>query len=59
VVILSDIEPDERPKPPVVENIQQLKRKEKSIYKPTDMWTSEDDLLFLKYCPSKRMKCFQ
>jgi hypothetical protein len=22
------------------------------------MWTSEDDLLFLKYCPSKRMKCF-
>lgn len=53
-----DIEPDKRPKPPVVENIQQLKRKEKSIYKPTDMWTSEDDLLFLKYCPSKRMKCF-
>jgi integrase len=53
-----DIEPDKRPKPQIVENIQQLKRKEKSIYKPTDMWTSEDDLLFLKYCPSKRMKCF-
>jgi hypothetical protein len=41
-----DLEPDKRPKPSVVENIQQLKRKEKSIYKPTDMWTSEDDLLF-------------
>jgi integrase/recombinase XerD len=54
----SDIEPAKRPKPPVVENIQQLKRKEKSIYNPTDMWTTEDDLLFLKYCPSKRMKCF-
>jgi integrase len=53
-----DLEPDKRPKPPVVENIRQLKCKEKSIYKPTDMWTSEDDLLFLKYCPSKRMKCF-
>jgi integrase len=53
-----DIEPDKRPKPPVVENIQQLKRREKSIYKPTDMWTSENDILFLKYCPSKRMKCF-
>jgi integrase len=53
-----EIEPDKRPKPPVVGNIQQLKRKEKSIYKPTDMWTPEDDLLFLKYCPSKRMKCF-
>lgn len=53
-----DIEPDKRPKPSVVENIQQLKRKEKSVYKPTDMWTSEDDSLFLRYCPSKRMKCF-
>jgi integrase len=53
-----DVEPDKRPKPSVVENIPQLKRKEKSIYKPTDLWTSEDDLLFLKYCPSKRMKCF-
>ncbi len=49
-----EIESDKRP----VENILQLKRKEKSIYKPTDLWTAEDDLLFLKYCPSKRMKCF-
>jgi integrase len=53
-----DIELDKRPKPLVVGNIQQLNRKEKSIYKPTDMWTPQDDLLFLKYCPSKRMKCF-
>jgi integrase len=53
-----DLEPDKRPKPPVVEDIQQLKRKEKSIYKPTDMWTTEDDLLFLKYCLTERMKCF-
>jgi hypothetical protein len=35
-----------------------LKRKETSIYKPTDLWTTEDDLLFLKFCPSKRMKCY-
>ncbi|MGC2426005.1 MAG: hypothetical protein WA421_03140 [Nitrososphaeraceae archaeon] len=53
-----NIEPDKRPKPKIMENIQQLKRKEKSIYKPTDLWTTEDDLLFLKYCPSKRNKCF-
>jgi hypothetical protein len=53
-----DIEPDKRPKPEVIENIPQLKRKEQSIYKPTDLWTAEDDLLFLKYCPSKRNKCF-
>jgi len=41
-----DLEPDKRIKPSQVENIRQLKRKEKSIYKPTDMWTSGDDLLF-------------
>jgi integrase/recombinase XerD len=52
------IEPSKRPKPDVIENILQLKRKETSIYKPTDLWTTEDDLLFLKYCPSKRMKCY-
>jgi integrase/recombinase XerD len=53
-----DIEPHKRVKPPVVENIFQLRRKEQSIYKPSDLWTREDDLLFLKYCPSKRDKCY-
>ena len=43
----------ERLKPSCVE-IPALKRKEKSVYKPSDMWTQEDDLLFLKYCPAKR-----
>jgi hypothetical protein len=31
-----DIEPEKRPKPSVIENIARLKRKEKSIYKPSD-----------------------
>ena len=53
-----DIEPDKRSKPAAIENIPQLKRKEKSIYKPSDLWTPQDDLLFLKYCPSKREKCY-
>jgi integrase len=53
-----DIEPTKRQKPHVIENIALLKRKEQSIYKPTDLWTKEDDLLFLKYCPSKRDKCY-
>ena len=53
-----DIERTKRPKPAVVDNIPELKRKEKSIYKPSDLWTPEDDLLFLKYCPSKRDKCY-
>ena len=38
-----DLEPDKRPKPEVIENISTLKRKEQSIYKPTDLWTEEDD----------------
>jgi integrase len=53
-----DIDPHKRVKPQVVENIFQLRRKEQSIYKPSDLWTVEDDLLFLKYCPSKRDKCY-
>ena len=54
MVILSRYEPDKRSKPVVIENIPKLKRKEKSIYKPSDLWTQQDDLLFLKYCPTKR-----
>jgi integrase len=53
-----DIESTKRPKPAVIENITLLKRKEKSIYKPSDLWTQQDDLLFLKFCPSKREKCY-
>jgi hypothetical protein len=34
-----DIERTKRPKPAVVDNIPELKRKEKSIYKPRDLWT--------------------
>jgi integrase len=53
-----DIEQKKRPKPSIIENIPQLKRKEKSIYKPTDLWTPEDDSLFLKYCPNARDRCY-
>ena len=52
------IEPDKRPKSDILENIPKLTRKEKSVYKPADLWTNEEDLLFLRYCPSKRMKCY-
>jgi integrase/recombinase XerD len=51
-------EVNQRPKPEVVQNIPQLKRKEVSIYKPSDLWTLEDDLVFLKYCPSARDRCY-
>jgi len=53
-----DMEPKERPKPDVILNIKRLGRKEKSTYKPSDMWAQEDDILFLKYCPSKRHRAY-
>ena len=53
-----DVEPGKRPKPTVMENIPQLKRKEQSAYKPTDIWSLQDNIIFLKYCPSKRDRCY-
>jgi integrase len=52
------IEHSKRPKPAVMENIVEQKRKEVSIYKPSDLWAPTEDLLFLKYCSSKRDKCY-
>ena len=53
-----NMEAKQRPKPELLQNLKHLKRKEKSTYKPTDLWTQEDDLLFLKYCTSKRDRCY-
>jgi hypothetical protein len=36
-----DIEPNKRSKPSMLDNIVQLRRKEKSIYKPSDLWTQQ------------------
>ncbi len=47
-----------RPKPSVMENIGKIKRREISTYKPTDLWTEEDDVLSYKYCPSSRDRCW-
>jgi integrase/recombinase XerD len=51
-------EPKNRKIPEVMRDIPQLKRKEQSIYKPDDLWSPEDDQLFLKYCPDKRIQCY-
>jgi integrase len=42
----------------MLDNIPKLRRKEVSIYNPSDLWTLEDDLLFLKWCPNKRDRCY-
>jgi hypothetical protein len=51
-----DIPPNRRPEPPIIQNIGRLKRREQTTYKPTDVWTLKDDVIFLKYCTSKREK---
>jgi len=51
-------EATKRPTPNVMRNIPILKRKEESIYKPDDLWTTEDDRMFLKYCSDKRIQCY-
>jgi site-specific recombinase XerD len=52
------IEPSKRSKPDVVANIPTLKRKEKSRYKPGDLWTKEEHNIFLQYCGNKRDRCY-
>ena len=58
VVYNTDKCPSTRQTPEFMKQIPILKRKEQSICKPTDLWTNEDDILFLRYCPSKRDKCY-
>ena len=38
--------------------IPQLRTKEISIYKSSDLWTEEDDQLFLKWVTNKRDRCY-
>ena len=45
-------------KPECIIDIPQLRRKEISCYKPSDLWTQEDDLLFLKWVTNKRDRCY-
>jgi integrase len=54
-----DIAPSaKRPKPDVMANIPKIKRREISTYKPTDLWSQEDDVLFYKHSPSVRDRCW-
>lgn len=44
--------------PDCMNGIKHLPRMEKSVYKPSDLWTQEDHKVFLKYCPSSRDKLY-
>jgi integrase/recombinase XerD len=45
-------------KPDCIMGIKRLKRKEISCYKPSDLWSHEDDLTFLKWVTNKRDRCY-
>jgi integrase/recombinase XerD len=45
-------------RPECIMDIPKLKRKEKSCYKPSDLWSQQDDSLFLKWVTSKRDRCY-
>lgn len=45
-------------KPDCIQGIAHLKRKEITCYKPSDLWSQEDDLLFIKWVTNKRDRCY-
>jgi integrase len=53
-------EPDfrKRTTPPCMSGVKQLPKKNKTRYKPSDMWTAAEHDVFLRYCPQKRDKCY-
>lgn len=54
--------PDEEPKhrklPEFLVGVNQLHRKEKTTYSANDMWTEEDDKIFLKYCEDPLIRLY-
>ena len=53
-----EIDPKKWKIPKCMQGIKQFTKKEKATYKPSDIWTDEDHVLFLKYCPDKRYRCY-
>jgi hypothetical protein len=53
-----DTHSSSRQTPVFLNSIKVLKRKEKTTCKARDLWTNEEDLLFLKYCPDKRLRLY-
>ena len=51
-------DPKRRVTPICMRGVKKLPRQEKSPYKPSDLWDSREHSIFLKYCPSKRDRCY-
>ena len=41
-----------------MQGVNKLPRKEKTSYKPSDIWEAREHAVFLRYCPFKRDKCY-
>jgi hypothetical protein len=48
----------DRPVPEVVRDLPLIKRKEKTHVQAVDLWTPEDDALFLRYCNDPRISLY-
>lgn len=53
-------EPDHKKRitPTCMSGVKRLSRREKSPYKPSDLWTNDEHAIFLKYCPTKRDRAY-
>ncbi len=49
---------NDRVTPEFLNNLRCIKRKEKTTLSAKDLWTTEEDALFLKYCPDKRIRLY-
>jgi integrase/recombinase XerD len=52
-----DISPKRRQTPAVVEDLPRY-GKSATRYETHDLWTEEDNKIFLKYCPQNKIKCY-
>ena len=44
--------------PNCMQGVRKLPRKEKTSYKPSDIWEAREHAVFLRYCPYKRDRCY-
>lgn len=53
-------EPDQKKRqvPDCINGIKRINRKEIARYNPSDIWDIREHSIFLKYCPSKRDRCY-
>ena len=53
-------EPDltKRSTPACMFGVKRLSKREKTTYRPSDIWDERDISVFLKYCPNKRDRCY-